>query len=345
MLLFFCLSFLGHIGHITISWFSVAFPFRIPSGSAPGPEMEEDPQLCIEDMLANPMEGLPVALTHDGLLERASVGGWRVDHDSWKTERWPDQHCDFKKQRGHIGMQLTKNLLWFKQHACRFGVLQLGLEVWRRAFVVQVPWASSVEHQHWGWRNSSADSDAIQWKEIWRKSPSGRAVVLRGMMIDWLWKTSRFLGLGPGLPRTFPIPWPWFARSPGIFQPGFWNPRSSCHLVVPQVPTLKTWGKLVVMSRLLLAHFGGKSMFGPTSVIQWWTPYFDAEKMIVKSPSQTISTACFIVYHFVFSLYGRIKTPLYRWWFVIFNSKIAMRYCKWTIFQRLNPQFLTVFQG
>ena len=53
----------------------MAFPFRIPSGSAPGPEMEEDPQLCIEDMLANPMEGLPVALTHDGLLERPSVGG------------------------------------------------------------------------------------------------------------------------------------------------------------------------------------------------------------------------------------------------------------------------------
>lgn len=51
---------------------TVAFPLAV--FSAAGPEMEEDPQLCIEDMLANPMEGLPVALTHDGLLERASVG-------------------------------------------------------------------------------------------------------------------------------------------------------------------------------------------------------------------------------------------------------------------------------
>lgn len=33
-----------------------------------GLEMEEDPQLCVEDMLANPMEGLPVA-TQDGLLD------------------------------------------------------------------------------------------------------------------------------------------------------------------------------------------------------------------------------------------------------------------------------------
>jgi len=322
---------------------SVAFPFRIPSGSAPGPEMEEDPQLCIEDMLANPMEGLPVALTHDGLLERASVGGWRVDHDSWKPERWPDQHCDFKKQRGHIGMQLTKHLLWFKQHACRFGVLQLGLEVWRRAFVVQVPWASSVEHQHWGWRHSSADSDAIQWKEIWRKSPSGRAVVLRGMMIDWLWKTSRFLGLGPGLPRTFPIPWPWFARSPGIFQPGFWNPEAAV-----------TWWFL----KFLHWRHGVSWLLCPDccwlilGVIHVWThirysvmnPLFWCWK---NDCEITISDNIHCMFHSIslFSLYSRIKAPLYRWWFVIFNSKIAMRYCKWTIFQRLNPHVPTVFQG
>lgn len=36
--------------------------------------MEEDPQLCIEDMLANPMEGLPpVTATPDALLDAGTA--------------------------------------------------------------------------------------------------------------------------------------------------------------------------------------------------------------------------------------------------------------------------------
>jgi hypothetical protein len=69
-------------------------------------------------------------------------------------------------------------------------------------------------------------------------------------------------------------PWPWFAKDfsdslalvcpqPRDLPAWVLKPRSSCHLVVPQVPTLKTWGKLVVMSRLLLAHFGGNPCLDP----------------------------------------------------------------------------------